>query len=70
MNTCGACKFKGKPIHRGKLTTRFFLCEKINHNNEYGGHSGNDHAFVTDASDYYAALCVDDDFACNQWEAA
>jgi len=48
----------------------FFLCGRIKQK-EYLEESEKvtEKAIVMDGSGYYAALCVDDDFGCNQWEA-
>lgn len=75
MNTCGGCKYKGEEIvtddFRGDdITTGYFLCERAKH----VGMNSDLKEFpkakcaVIDGSGYYAALCVEDDFGCNQWE--
>jgi hypothetical protein len=49
----------------------FFLCGRIKHKVDLEDHEAvAEHAITIDGSGYYAALCVDDDFGCNQWEAA
>ncbi len=68
MNTCGTCKFFG-PASRND--PRFHPCELIKHGNEtHATEADKGIAFVEDGSGYYAALCVKDEFGCNQWEAA
>lgn len=74
---CGTCKYKGKPIKKvshadygqGEACEKFgdhFLCELIKSPDEEVEKIPN--AFVVDASGYFAALCVDDDFGCVKWE--
>lgn len=79
MNTCGTCKYKGEAISRIDYNTDdcvpvtsvtgYFLCDRAEmvapyeHNIRAGMKM-----FVEDGSGYYAALCVEDDFGCNQWE--
>jgi hypothetical protein len=48
----------------------FFLCGRIKQKDYLeNGEELTAKAIVIDGSGYYAALCVDDDFGCNQWEA-
>lgn len=71
--TCGTCKYRGKPITRHgdeasnweNVDTGYFLCEQIKH--QHADRKPTSVAFVQDGSDYYAALCVADEFGCNQW---
>lgn len=49
---------------------QFFLCGRIKQKDRLEGEEElTAKAMVIDGSGYYAALCVDDDFGCNQWEA-
>lgn len=62
------------------VATRFFLCKLVEHNG--GAAAGHTEfmtaetaksaegkgAFVVDGSGYFAALCVEEDFACSKWE--
>lgn len=76
--TCGTCRFRGEPIlidneKYEDVESGFFLCDLIKHFAEMHGRvtglpkqSG---AVVIDGSDYYAALCVENEFGCNKWEA-
>ena len=75
MNTCGTCKYRGKPIMKFEYETftqqetSYFLCERIKHYvRDEEELDDTDRAYVIDGSGYYAALCVDNDFGCNQWE--
>ena len=69
MNTCGTCKHRGKNIRE----TKYFLCNQVKHGNSDTKEStesvAGKGAYVVDGSGYYAALCVEDDFGCNKWEA-
>ena len=48
----------------------FFLCGRIKQKDYLGDDEAMvAKALVVDGSGYYAALCVEDDFGCNQWEA-
>jgi hypothetical protein len=73
MNTCGGCKFLGKEItewdvdFKDEIGTGYFACDRIKHDTERRPKKGQG-AFVKDGSGYFAALCVEDDFACNKWE--
>jgi hypothetical protein len=76
MNTCGTCKYKGTPILKydnetfSDLPTAYFRCDRAEHvETRYEDASPGKKMFVEDGSGYYAALCVEDDFGCNQWEA-
>jgi hypothetical protein len=71
--TCGTCKFRGKPVeYKGwsedEKPTSYFLCDRIKHDTEWAYLAGQG-ALVEDGSGYHAALCVEDDFGCNKWEA-
>lgn len=72
MNTCGTCKYKGDAIEGWDDDmdkygpTGFFLCTFIEQ--KIRGEEAKTKAYVKDGSDYYAALCVDDDFGCTLWE--
>ena len=82
MNTCGTCRFFGKVREFERWDNgaddswveipAYHVCGLLQHLN------GSDHfsdlptqpAGVIDGSGYYAALCVREDFGCNQWQAA
>lgn len=72
MNTCGTCKYFGAGPERtdrdemeewgpykvcGFLEMATYRCELTE----------GIVAYLKDASGYYAALCVSQDFGCNQW---
>lgn len=66
-NTCGTCKFKGKPLYS---SPKYFLCDRIKHRGDtYLKHNRSEKAITVDGSGYYAALCVEDDFGCLEWKA-
>lgn len=70
MNTCGTCKHKGEAVRNGRgEPTTFFLCALIKHCPGHIAEKKGECAMVIDGSDYYAALCVEDEFGCNKWEA-
>ena len=79
-NTCGTCKHRGKEIlipdyknWTNDKPSGYFQCDFIKHNDKSvyeGRFLKGQKACVVDGSDYYAALCVEDDFGCNLWEAA
>jgi hypothetical protein len=79
MNTCGTCKYKGKPATRNdeccdQHDLPYFLCQRAKHmrfrNEDLEAVTVPGlKMFVEDGSGYYAALCVEDDFGCNQLEA-
>lgn len=74
MNTCGNCKFKGDPImtwindYEDEVSSGYFACQRVKHEKLSTDIASGQGAFVKDGSGYYAALCVEDDFACNRWE--
>lgn len=80
VNTCGTCKYFGKSLDREfwqeaggtVVVTRLHVCDLIKHLNE--GNSDEEEALlkiepagVIDGSGYHAALCVSEEFGCNQW---
>lgn len=71
--TCGSCRFRGNEgeDEHGLVPRGYFLCVLIKHErvryDERSAPPGRG-AFVCDGSDYYAALCVEDDFGCIKWE--
>ena len=83
-NTCGTCKYRGKPITESdfgtfddsdpsayrKVDTGYFLCDMIRHINggDPNGYERGLPAGVSDGSGYQAAFCVSSDFGCNRWE--
>ena len=78
MNTCGTCKFFGKQIvddgwdgYSPEGQTRFHKCELIRQLNKYDEDrraKESDVAVTMDGSGYFAALCVSEEFGCNQWQ--
>lgn len=73
---CGNCKFKGEDLGNG-----YFPCKSIPFAEGMDDKEYNtiDYpkvrvkdvvAYTVDGSGYHAALCVSDDFGCNQWEKA
>ena len=70
---CGNCKYLGKQVNMDvawfeDTSTTYFECGLIKHDKkwEYLPKAG---AVVVDGSGYSAALCVEEDFGCNRWEA-
>lgn len=76
MNTCGTCKHRGKSLmlddyeNFTQKDSGYFLCDRAKHNARYGLNkiAQGQKMFVIDGSGYFAALCVEDDFGCNEWE--
>ena len=73
MNTCGTCKYFN-PKHDNDLyiPRTYALCERVeqviaDYRNE--GKTYKFKAVVVDRYGHLAALCVKDDFGCNEWEA-
>lgn len=79
MNTCGTCKYFGEARSfeewrededEERVTLRLHKCELLKHLN--GGDNEQfawtDPAGVIDGSGYHAALCVSEEFGCNQWK--
>lgn len=84
MNTCGTCKFLGHTVDgrtdeelKRDGIARYYICNLIQHQSEWRerraeqdvGVEPTDAAYVTDASDYHATLCVSEEFGCVKWEA-
>lgn len=79
MNTCGSCKYFGKRIERddGEEVTAeeiyvpeiYHVCELVEHFEAYQLPKPAPIAIVVDGSGYFAALCVKEEFGCNQWAA-
>ena len=82
MNTCGTCRHFGPLINGGDWddekddyvdNVRYHKCLYLEHLNDYrdvDGYHWKDNpkpAGVMDGSGYYAAMCVTEDFGCNQW---
>lgn len=69
MNTCGTCKHFGDPIEDASdshyIPTGYHVCRLIKQGER--GEQVDDAALVVDASGYYAALCIKEEFGCNQW---
>ena len=67
-----------EPLSRGQDEAmqpgRYHFCELIKHRNGYReipsqtGAAPTDGAIVIDGSGYFAALCVSEEFGCNQWK--
>ena len=72
MNTCGTCKFFNPEHESLYIPSTYALCERIEHVGEDDWNHGQPYQFkavVVDGSGYFAALCVRDDFGCNEWGA-
>ena len=77
MNTCGTCKYFGLKTGPSKgeqfesCGRVYMLCGRIQQEFQVlpNGEHAPDIAVVIDGSGYFAALCVTDDFGCNQWES-
>ena len=73
MNTCGTCKYKGDrfSIYDAEsfsdIETSYFNCDRADHLKTKEEKTKGRKMFVQDGSGYYAALCVEDDFGCNEW---
>ena len=74
--TCGTCAFRGTPIlipgdedsGWADRESSYFCCDRVKFNdNARNEIKGEQSAFVMDGSGYFAALCVEEDFGCNQW---
>lgn len=73
--TCGNCAYRGEEIEADDPTdptetigTGYFLCGRAKMlEHLYRPHPKGEGAFVKDGSGYFAALCVETDFACNRW---
>jgi hypothetical protein len=69
--TCGTCKYLGDLVpdeDEHRIPTGYHVCQLIKRpSNDYNEPRG-ESALVIDASGYFAALCVKDEFGCNQWE--
>jgi hypothetical protein len=77
VNTCGTCRYFGAQRKdmadgaddRGHIPAPYKACGFMEMEWTYGSTPSNAGAiaFVVDGSGYYAALCVAEDFGCNQW---
>ena len=65
LHTCGTSKFRGKEVEEG---SGYFLCGRIEHEGHGGEFTKGHGAAVIDGSSYFAALCVENDFACSLWD--
>lgn len=73
--TCGNCKYLGEPIliynedYTDEVPTGYFVCGLAQHVGMKTELPVNKKlkAAVIDGSGYHAALCVVEDFGCNQW---
>jgi hypothetical protein len=75
MNTCGTCRFFGE-VHEFNVwddakddyveMADYRICGLLAHLNQEPT-LPTQPAGVIDGSGYYAALCVREDFGCNQW---
>ena len=69
---CGNCKFLGDRLteyddDREEVSTQYFKCDLIAHVGRNHMSASTRKALVQDASGYYAALCVREEFGCVQW---
>jgi hypothetical protein len=74
MNTCGTCKHRGEELEEfdddyKPISVGYFMCDRMKLRDQHDDRSKGQGAFVIDGSGYFAALCVEDDFGCNKWEA-
>lgn len=74
MNTCGTCKYLGKALTRfdvdyNTVEPVYYQCDLIKHTggSDYEMNQSGTIAGVIDGSGYFAALCVKNEFGCNQW---
>lgn len=74
MNTCGTCKYFGAPAGEAEEEDEFsdvppgyHICQLIEHTAGLR-ELARGPACLIDGSGYFAALCVREDFGCNQWE--
>jgi hypothetical protein len=77
MNTCGTCKYFGaqrKSMAEGADERRYIpapykACGFMEMEWTYGDTPSTNGpiAFVVDGSGFYAALCVSEEFGCNEW---
>lgn len=66
MNTCGTCKHLGKPVDsEWHVPSGYHICRLVERFDNYDRPSSV--AGVVDASGYFAALCIKEEFGCNQW---
>lgn len=81
MKTCGTCRFFSPEPYWNAFawdvekdapagTPKYHKCELLEHLNDTHERKRWPVAGVIDASGYHATLCVQEDFGCNQWEAA
>ena len=73
MNTCGTCQYFGRDEDEededdapGYAIAPYKVCGYIEHRRPNGPAKP---AYVIDASDYHATLCVKEDFGCALWKA-
>lgn len=76
MNTCGTCRFLGKPAEiwqedddGNEIACPYRICNLLKHLNASPPFDFSAPAGVEDGSGYHAALCVKEEFGCNQWQA-
>jgi hypothetical protein len=72
MNTCGTCKHFGDPVTDDDpvnyVPTGYHICRLITEHEHMSERTATSPpALVVDASGYYAALCITEEFGCNQW---
>ncbi len=83
MQTCGTCRFikrEERELTRwddakgDEEVAVFHVCGRLAHLNHYRDEKerklSDQVAGIVDGSGYFAALCVTDEFGCNQWEKA
>lgn len=72
MNTCGTCKHFGKPVEDEdrNVPVGYHICTLITMRDRHIDPPGDETAVVVDGSGYYAALCIKEEFGCNQWTGA
>lgn len=68
MNTCGTCKHFGQPVDSEHyVPSGYHICRLVERFDSYDTAQPSAAAGVVDASGYFAALCVKEEFGCNQW---
>lgn len=77
MNTCGTCRYFGKPINSREVDwetgmdaapSPLHKCELIAHDKARENYDVKAAAVVRDGSGFFAVLCVQEEFGCNQWQ--
>ena len=74
-DTCGTCRFRGESYKKcnedtglDDVDSGYFRCDRVKFLSASYKTKAGESAFVIDGSGFFAALCVESDFGCNQWE--